>query len=84
MVSLSTETQKLIEERMRETGVNSPDELVQVALQTLRQVAAEDFDQLDADTQAAIDEGLAQADRGQTRPWAEVREEFRTRFVKKS
>lgn len=75
-VVLNIETQKLIEERMKETGVGSPDELVRVALQTLHQVRGEDFEDLDADTRAAIEEGLAQADRGEGRPWEEVRARF--------
>ena len=82
-ISLSAETQKLIEERMKETGVATPDELVRVALQTLHQVKGEDFENLDPDTKAAIEEGLAQADRGETRPWEEVREELRRRFIDK-
>ena len=81
-VSLSAETQKLIEQRMRETGVSTADELVRVALQTLDQVRRQPFDDLDLDTQAAIEEGLAQADRGEGRPWEEVREEIRMRFIK--
>lgn len=82
-ISLSIETQKLIEERMKETGLDSADELVQVALQTLHQVQGEDFDQLDVETQEAIEEGLAQAERGEIRPWEEVRAEIRARFIDK-
>lgn len=83
MVSLSAETQRLIEQRMKETGVRTPDELVRVALQTLHQTRGEDFEKLDPDTRAAIEEGLAQADRGETRPWEQVREELRARFIDK-
>jgi predicted transcriptional regulator len=82
-ILLSDETQKLIERRMQETGVATPDELVRVALQTLHQVRGEDFNSLPPDTKAALQEGLAQADRGESRPWEEVREEIRTRFIKK-
>ena len=82
-VFLSDETQRLIEKGMQETGVATPDELVRVALQTLHQVRGEDFEDLDPETQAAIEEGLAQANRGETRPWEEVREELRARFIKK-
>jgi predicted transcriptional regulator len=80
-ISLSPETQKLIEERMKETGVGTADELVRVALQTLRQERGEDFDDLDEKTKAAIEEGLAQADRGEGRPWEDVRKEIRARFI---
>ena len=83
MVPLSAETQRLIEEQMKETGVSTPDELVQIALQTLRHLRGEGFEDLDPDTQAAIEEGLAQADRGETRPWEDVGEELRARFISK-
>ena len=81
-ISLSAETQRLIEERMKETGVGTADELVRVALQTLRQVRGDDFEALDSETRAAIEEGIAQADRDEGRPWEDVREELRSRFVK--
>jgi predicted transcriptional regulator len=82
-VSLSPETQKLIEQRMKETGLSTADELVRVALQTLDQVRVEPFEDLDPQTQAAIEEGLAQAERGDGAAWEEVREQLRVRFIKK-
>jgi len=82
-ISLSPETQRLLEREMQEAGVDTPDELVRVALQTLHQVRGENFEDLDPATQAAIEEGLSQADRGETRPWSEVREGLRTRFIDK-
>jgi Arc/MetJ-type ribon-helix-helix transcriptional regulator len=81
--SLSAETQRLIEERMKQTGFASPDELVRVALQTLEQVRGEDFEDLDPETRAAIDEAEAQYERGEGRPWEEVREELKARFIRK-
>ncbi|HEY7119199.1 MAG TPA: hypothetical protein VH475_21600 [Tepidisphaeraceae bacterium] len=81
-IVLSTETQKLIEQRMKETGVDTADELVRVALQTLDQVQGDDFEDLDPATQAALEEGLAQAARGEGWSWEEVREELRARFIK--
>ena len=82
-ITLSDETQKLIETRMKETGVETADELVRLALRTLEQAQGEDFEDLDPNTQAAIQEGIAEADRGESRPWAEVREELRARFLNK-
>ena len=82
-IALSADTQRLIEEQLRATGVGTADELVRVALQTLRQVRGEDFDALDADTRAAVEEGLAQADRGEGRPWEDVREEIKARFIRR-
>jgi len=80
-ISLSAETQRLIEEQMRETGVNTADELVRVALQTLHQTRDKDLEELDPATRAAIEEGLAQAERGEGRAWEDVRESLRTRFI---
>jgi uncharacterized protein (DUF2267 family) len=82
-ISLSAETQELIERQMKEAGLDSADELVQTALQTFRQLRGDNFDQFDAETQMAIEQGFAQADRGESRPWEEVREELRTRFIDK-
>lgn len=81
--SLSVETQKLIEQRMKERGVATPDELVRVALQTLDQAIGEPFEALDLDTQAAIEEGLSEAGRDEGVPWEEMRETVAARFVRK-
>jgi predicted transcriptional regulator len=80
-ITLSPETQRLLEKGMRETGLSTPDELVRVALQALRHVTGEDFESLDPQTRAAVEEGLAQADRGETTPWEEAREDLRKRFI---
>lgn len=63
-ISLSPETQKLIEDRMRETGVSSADELIRFALETLEQTKAEDFEDLDPAVQAAIDEAESEYQQG--------------------
>jgi Arc/MetJ-type ribon-helix-helix transcriptional regulator len=81
-VSLTPETQRLIEERMKQDGFASADELVRVALQTLDQVRGGDYDELDAETRAAIEQAEAQFARGEARPWEEVRAELRARFIK--
>ena len=82
--SLSVETQRLIEQRMKETGVSTADELVRTALETLHQSSGEPFENLDPQTQAAIDEALEEAARGEGRPWEEVREEIRARFINRT
>lgn len=81
-ITLSPETQRMIEERMAQAGIASADELVRIALQTLDQVQGEYLEDLDPETQAAIEEGLAQSGRGEGQPWATVREELRARFIK--
>jgi predicted transcriptional regulator len=82
-VALSPEVQRRIEEQLTRSGFSSPDDLVLHALNTLDQLAGEPLEDLDPQTQEAIAEGLAQADRGEGRPWADVREELRTRFTRK-
>ena len=81
-ISLSAGTRKLLEERMKRGGYASPDDLVRVALETLDQVEGASIEDLDSETQAAIGRGEAQADRGEGKPWEQVREEIRGRFPK--
>jgi putative addiction module CopG family antidote len=83
-IVLSPETQKLLEERMRSGRFASPDEAVRAALQTLGEVEGDLLEDLDPETQAAIDRADAQADRGEDWPWEEVREELRARYLKGS
>jgi len=82
-INLGTETQRLLEEQMRKHGQVSPEDIVRLALEKLDQEEGPCFEDLDAETQAAIEEGLAQADRGEGRPWEEVKEQLRSRFMKK-
>ena len=79
-ISLNPRTQKLIEERMKATGCSTPDELVEVALQTLDQVQGRDYDQLDADTQAAIEEAEAQHQRNEGIPLDEAFARLREKY----
>jgi Arc/MetJ-type ribon-helix-helix transcriptional regulator len=75
-ISLTAETQRRIEERMRTGGFASADVLVGAALDTLEQ-QGEAIEDLDPATQAAIARAEAQAARGEGRPWAEVKRELR-------
>jgi putative addiction module CopG family antidote len=81
-ISLTPETEQRVKELMQKGGYSSPDEVVIAALETLEGAVGADIEDLDEETQSAIAEGIAQADAGQTRPWAEVREELRARFLK--
>ena len=75
-VTLSPETQQLIADRMAEHGYDSADELI-------RDVFGDGSDEAETGDPGLLDaiaEGEAQADRGEGRPLAEVREEFRRRF----
>ena len=80
---LSPETEKLIEAMLPTSGVKDADELVRLAIQLLPKQGHKRFEELDEDTQSSIRAGLAEAAAGQTRPWEEVREELRSRFIER-
>ena len=82
-IVLSPETQKLLEERMRTGHYATPDEAVRAALQTLGEVEGAPLEDLDPETQAAINLADAQGDSGEGRPWEQVREELRARYLNK-
>ena len=71
-VILSRETEKLIEERPAEFSDTSADEFVRDAIRNYLGMRGPDIEDLDEETQAAIAEGLAQLDRGEKIPHAEV------------
>lgn len=79
-LSLSTETQQLIEARMRKGGYTSPDDLVRVALEVLDQVEP---DELDEETLDAIDRAEDQLECGEGRDWDEVEAELRAKYLGK-
>lgn len=80
-ISLSPATQQLLEEQMRRYGLATPEEALRVALERMGREEIRYIEDLDPDTQTAIEEGLAQADRGEGRPWEQVRDEIRKRFI---
>jgi Arc/MetJ-type ribon-helix-helix transcriptional regulator len=79
-VSLSPETQQLLEEQMKAGRFSDPDEVLKLALRTLNQLRGEDYEDLDPETRAAIEEAEAEYQRGEGRPWDQVREEILARF----
>lgn len=79
-VTLSSETQRLIEEKMKQTGVADPDALVRLAFQMLDQ-SCEVPDELDDETWAALEQADKECDEGKGRPWEEVRAELKARFI---
>ena len=81
-VTLNEETQRLIERRMAQSGVTSADRIVQLALESLDDgVDAGFLEDLDSETLAAIERGNEEADRGEGRPWEDVREELRKKYL---
>ena len=75
---LSPETQRLIEERMERHGFATADDVVRAALDALDGQWSGD---LDEETLAALREGERQLDAGEGRPWEQVREELRAKFL---
>jgi hypothetical protein len=67
-ITLSPETQKLLEEQMKQSGHATADEIVRFALESLRVQETFDYDDLDDDTRASIEEAQAQFDRGEGIP----------------
>jgi Arc/MetJ-type ribon-helix-helix transcriptional regulator len=79
-LSLSAETEQLIEAQLRKGGYNSADDLVRVALELLDQVEPE---ALDDETLAAIDRAEDQIERGAYRAWDDVKAELRAKYLGK-
>lgn len=76
-VAISSETQKLLEERMKEGDYASADEVIRAALEALEgedieDLEGEDIEDLDPETQAAIERAEAEADRGEGIPLDEA------------
>lgn len=82
-ITLSPETPKLLEEQMKLGHFPTPDDAGRTALQTLSETRGEDYEDLDAETRDAIEEAEAQYQRGEDRPWAEVRAELLARTHQK-
>ncbi|HEY2588704.1 MAG TPA: hypothetical protein VGI81_23380 [Tepidisphaeraceae bacterium] len=73
-VILSPRTQQLLEERMREGDYSSADDLIRVALEALEGVSVEE---LDVQTQAAIERAEEQGDRGEGIPAGDAFQQLR-------
>lgn len=63
-ITLGSETQKLLEEQMKRSGVTSPEDVIRMALERLS-IEAFNYNDLDDATQAAIERGQAECDRGE-------------------
>jgi Arc/MetJ-type ribon-helix-helix transcriptional regulator len=81
-ITLTPETTKLVEDRLKLGGYADADAVVRFALQTLGEVEGEAFEDLDVAAQAAIREAEEESARGEGRPWADVREELLARLRK--
>ena len=75
-ITLSDQTQSLMESRMKQFGMTDPDELVFTALQLLDGHHEVAIDELDEETRAALEE----ADAEEGLPWEQVREELKQKY----
>jgi len=79
-LTLGPETQRLVEEKLKEGIYHSADEVVQAAMSALNEL---ETGGLDEETQAAIDEAEAAIERGEVHNWDDVKEQVRAMFVRK-
>jgi putative addiction module CopG family antidote len=78
-VSIEPDLAKFIEEQVRAGRYGTADAAVNAAVSRLKaeqELLAEEVDDEDV---AAIEEGLAQLDRGETLPWEQVRAELKAK-----
>jgi len=74
-ITLSPETQRLLEDQLKKGNFGSTDEVLQAALQAL-----DESDELDQATLDTIDESEAQIARGQVLEWDEVLARVRAKY----
>jgi Arc/MetJ-type ribon-helix-helix transcriptional regulator len=80
-ISLSPKTSKLLARQMKKGGFSTPEDAVRTALESFDQTQDDDIEQFDQETQSAINRAFAQSRRGEARPWAEVRQELRAKYL---
>lgn len=76
-ITLSAETRRLLEEKLKNGGYRSADEVVHAALEALNELEASG---LDDDSLDAIDGAEDQVERGEVHDWKDVRERVRAKF----
>jgi Arc/MetJ-type ribon-helix-helix transcriptional regulator len=77
-ISLSAETQKLLEEKLRSGEYGSTDEVVHAALEASKELQLHSLDDTTLD---AIDRAEDQIEQGQVHDWKDVRRQVRARFL---
>ena len=77
-ITLSTETQKLLDEKLKSGAYRTADDVVRAALQALSELESQD---LDEETLDAIDLAEDQINRGEVHAWKDVREQVRAKFL---
>ncbi len=77
-ITLSPQTRKLLDEVMKASDYASPDEAIRVALETLD---GELVEELDVETQAAIDRADTQGDLGEGIPLEKAFDQLRRKHL---
>lgn len=77
-ISVDPELARFIEEQVRQGRFSSATEVIEAGLARL--MLDPEPDVLDAEDIAAIREGIAQMNRGEGRPWKEVRAELKAKY----
>jgi putative addiction module CopG family antidote len=77
-ITLSTETRKLLEEKLKSGGYTSADDVVHAALQALNELES---GSLDDETLDALDRAEDDIDHGAVHEWRDVREQVRSKFL---
>ncbi|HEY8665621.1 MAG TPA: hypothetical protein VIL86_03105 [Tepidisphaeraceae bacterium] len=79
-IILSPETQRLLDEKLKDGEYPSADDVVRAGLEALDKIKA---DSLDDGTLDAIDRSEDQIERGDVHDWKDVREQVRAKFLGK-
>ena len=79
-ISLSAQTQRLLEEKLRSGEYGSADEVVHAALEALKELQSHSLDDVALD---AIDRAEDEIEQGKVQDWKDVREQMRSRFLGK-
>ena len=82
-VSLRSDLAKFISEQVTAGRYSSADAAVNAAVARIKAEEELLAGEVDDDDLAAIEEGLAQLNRGESRPWEEVRAELKAKFLSK-
>ena len=83
-VSLRSGLAKFISEQVSAGRFDSADAAVNAAVARFKAEQELLAEELDDEDLAAIEEGLAQLNRGDSRPWQEVRAELKAKFLSES
>ncbi len=75
-ITLSPETQRLLDDQLKKRNFSSADEVLHAALQAL-----DELDDLDEETLDAIDEAEDEFERGEALDWKDVRDKIRKEFL---